>query len=274
MSVTVLIVDDDPVQRRLLEAMVQRFGYQAVTAEGGDAALARAGRDATHRLRGARPGDARSRRPRRPGAHARRRPRHPRHRADRPWRHRQCGVGDARGRRRLRGQAGQSGTAAGVAAQRARRQGAGGRIAPAQAQPRRHAHHRRRDHPLGRHAPGAARGGKGGSLHHPRADRRRIRRRQGIDRARHPWQRRAPAPSRSSRSIAAPCRRIWSSRFCSATRRAPSPAPPKSTPANSSRPMAARCSSTRSANCRRPRRSSCCARCRRARSSRSAGANP
>ena len=39
MSVTVLIVDDDPVQRRLLEAMVQRFGYEAVTAEGGDAAL-------------------------------------------------------------------------------------------------------------------------------------------------------------------------------------------------------------------------------------------
>jgi DNA-binding NtrC family response regulator len=39
MSETVLIVDDDPVQRRLLEAMVGRFGYQAVTAEGGDAAL-------------------------------------------------------------------------------------------------------------------------------------------------------------------------------------------------------------------------------------------
>jgi len=39
MSVTVLIVDDDPVQRRLLEAMVQRFGYQALIAEGGDAAL-------------------------------------------------------------------------------------------------------------------------------------------------------------------------------------------------------------------------------------------
>ncbi len=37
MSETVLIVDDDPVQRRLLEAMVQRFGYEAVTAEGGDA---------------------------------------------------------------------------------------------------------------------------------------------------------------------------------------------------------------------------------------------
>jgi DNA-binding NtrC family response regulator len=40
MSQTVLIVDDDPVQRRLLEAMVQRFGYQAMVAEGGDAALA------------------------------------------------------------------------------------------------------------------------------------------------------------------------------------------------------------------------------------------
>jgi DNA-binding NtrC family response regulator len=39
MSQVVLIVDDDPVQRRLLEAMVQRFGYQAVLAEGGDAAL-------------------------------------------------------------------------------------------------------------------------------------------------------------------------------------------------------------------------------------------
>ena len=32
MSEIVLIVDDDPVQRRLLEAMVTRFGYQALTA--------------------------------------------------------------------------------------------------------------------------------------------------------------------------------------------------------------------------------------------------
>jgi DNA-binding NtrC family response regulator len=38
---TVLIVDDDPVQRRLLEAMVQRFGYEPETADGGDAALQR-----------------------------------------------------------------------------------------------------------------------------------------------------------------------------------------------------------------------------------------
>jgi len=39
MAEVVLIVDDDPVQRRLLEAMVQRLGYRAVTVEGGDAAV-------------------------------------------------------------------------------------------------------------------------------------------------------------------------------------------------------------------------------------------
>ncbi len=41
MTATILIVDDDPVQRRLLEAMVRRFGYEAETAEGGEAALQR-----------------------------------------------------------------------------------------------------------------------------------------------------------------------------------------------------------------------------------------
>lgn len=39
MSEVVLIVDDDPVQRRLVESMVTRFGYRALTADGGDAAL-------------------------------------------------------------------------------------------------------------------------------------------------------------------------------------------------------------------------------------------
>ncbi|MCC2104876.1 MAG: response regulator, partial [Hyphomicrobiales bacterium] len=38
---TILIADDDPVQRRLLEAMVRRFGYEAETVESGDQALAR-----------------------------------------------------------------------------------------------------------------------------------------------------------------------------------------------------------------------------------------
>src|ERR1051326_1468257 len=41
MAETILIVDDDPVQRRLLEAMVRRFGYEAATADGGEAALRR-----------------------------------------------------------------------------------------------------------------------------------------------------------------------------------------------------------------------------------------
>jgi DNA-binding NtrC family response regulator len=36
----VLIVDDDPVQRRLLENIITRTGYEAVVAEGGDAAVA------------------------------------------------------------------------------------------------------------------------------------------------------------------------------------------------------------------------------------------
>src|SRR4051794_26322252 len=40
MSGTILVVDDDPVQRRLLEAMVRRFGYEPVLAETGEAALA------------------------------------------------------------------------------------------------------------------------------------------------------------------------------------------------------------------------------------------
>ena len=38
MAEVVLIVDDDPVQRRLLEAMIQRFGYRTTVVESGDAA--------------------------------------------------------------------------------------------------------------------------------------------------------------------------------------------------------------------------------------------
>src|SRR4029077_5242130 len=40
MAELILIVDDDPVQRRLLEAMARRFGYEVMTADGGDAAVA------------------------------------------------------------------------------------------------------------------------------------------------------------------------------------------------------------------------------------------
>jgi DNA-binding NtrC family response regulator len=40
MAERILIVDDDPVSRRLVENMVSRFGYEAVTADGGEAAVA------------------------------------------------------------------------------------------------------------------------------------------------------------------------------------------------------------------------------------------
>lgn len=39
MAQAVLIVDDDPVQRRLLENMVRRSGYEAICADGGESAL-------------------------------------------------------------------------------------------------------------------------------------------------------------------------------------------------------------------------------------------
>ncbi|WP_370676763.1 sigma-54-dependent transcriptional regulator [Pleomorphomonas sp. PLEO] len=41
MAARILIVDDDPIQRRLLEEAVKRFGHEAVTADGGEAGLAR-----------------------------------------------------------------------------------------------------------------------------------------------------------------------------------------------------------------------------------------
>ncbi|CAG0965828.1 MAG: sigma-54-dependent Fis family transcriptional regulator [Rhizobiaceae bacterium] len=40
MTGPILIIDDDPVQRRLLEAAVNRFGHEAIVADGGEAALA------------------------------------------------------------------------------------------------------------------------------------------------------------------------------------------------------------------------------------------
>src|SRR5262245_32825550 len=40
MSERILIVDDDPVQRRLLDNMMRKFGYEPLVAEGGDAAIA------------------------------------------------------------------------------------------------------------------------------------------------------------------------------------------------------------------------------------------
>ncbi len=39
MSARILVVDDDPVQRRLLEAMIKRFAYEPVVVDGAEAAL-------------------------------------------------------------------------------------------------------------------------------------------------------------------------------------------------------------------------------------------
>ena len=120
MNECVLIVDDDPVQRRLLENMAQKFGYTAMTAESGEQALRiLTRRRAAHRLHGARSRDARSRRPRRARAHARGGLRHAGDRADRAWRHRQCHFRDARGRGRFRGQARERRAPAGLDPQRA-----------------------------------------------------------------------------------------------------------------------------------------------------------
>ncbi len=41
MAALILVVDDDPIQRRLLEAMVRRFGYDVEALDSGEAALAR-----------------------------------------------------------------------------------------------------------------------------------------------------------------------------------------------------------------------------------------
>ena len=41
MASTILIADDDPVQRRLLEAMIRRFGYETECVESGELALSR-----------------------------------------------------------------------------------------------------------------------------------------------------------------------------------------------------------------------------------------
>ncbi len=200
--------------------------------------------------RDARSRDARPRRHGRAGQNPRSRPQHPRDRADRPWRHRQCGFGDARRRAGFRGQAGRPRAAAGLAAQRAQYHRAEGRVAAHPAQPRRQIDLRRHRHPQRDHGRRAAHRAEGGKLHDPGPDRRRVRRRQGIVRTRHPWQRRAQDKAVRRGQLRRDPRQPRGVRSCSATRRARSPAPPNGTPASSSRPPAARFSWTKSANCR------------------------
>ena len=49
MAATILIADDDPVQRRLVENMVRKCGYETVVADSGDAAIAAADRAGAQR---------------------------------------------------------------------------------------------------------------------------------------------------------------------------------------------------------------------------------
>ncbi len=271
----VLVVDDDPAQRRILEETIKRFGYTVATAESGDQALAALKADANNDiclvlLDLVMPGiDGMAvLAPCAPAEEA------AGHRADGPWLDRRRDQRHARRRRRLRGQAGQPGAARGLHQERPQDRGARRRDQPHQGAGRRHAQLRRPDRPQrGDEAGHRARQARR-RLQHPGADRGRIRRRQGADRPRHPGRERPRRQAVRRPSIAGRSPKIWSRASCSATRRAPSPAPPRSGPASSSRPIGARCSSTRSASCRSTPRSSCCARCRRARSIRSAASRP
>ena len=171
------------------------------------------------------------------------------HRADRARLDRCRHQRHARRRRRLRGQADIARAPRRVDQERAQDRGAAGRDRPHQEEGRGHARVRRPDRARRGHAARHLARPPGRGLQHSGADRRRIRRRQGADRPRHPGrERRAAAPS--SPSTAARFPKTWSSASCSATRRAPSPAPSTSASASSRKPTAARCSSTRSANCR------------------------
>ena len=123
-------------------------------------------------------------------------------------------------------------------------------------------------------SPVLARGGEGRRFRHPGADRRRIRRRQGIDRARHPRLGRAPRQALRRRQLrrhagepgrvdpVRPRERRLHRRHRKAHRQIRRGRRRHAVPRRGRRIAAGR------------RRSSCCAPCRRARSSRSADARP
>ena len=90
---------------------------------------------------------------------------------------------------------------------------------------------------------------------HSGADRRRDRRRQGTDGAGHPGLGRPGRQGLRHRQLCGAIPPTWSNSILFGHRRAPSPAPSPTTPASSSRPMAAPSFSTKSANCRSTPRS-------------------
>ncbi len=273
---TILIVDDDPVQCRLLEGMLHKFEYETLTRDSGDGGVvaARRARRRADRLRDPRSGDAESRRSRRVGQDAPVRDQCAGDRADRAWRHRQCRFRDARRARSI--------SWSSRSAPNACMSACATRSTPARSKASLQRLKNSRSGTLGfkdiitksaaMHAV-LRMAEKAAASTIPVLISRRIRRRQGIDRARDPRLRRAPGQAvhrGELRRDAGEPRRV---RSCSATRKARSPAPPSAMSANSSRPRAALCSSTRSANCRPPPKSSFCARSRKAKSSRSARAS-
>ena len=144
----------------------------------------------------------------------------------------------------------------------ARRAAAGGGRAPAA------------DRPLARHAGDLPRAGPADGDRPHGDDHRRIGHRQGAGGARAARLRQAPqGPVRGAQHGGDPAR-ADRERAVRPRDAAPSPAPSSARPASSSRPRAARCSSTRSATCRRRRRPGCCACCRKASTRRVGGRTP
>ena len=191
----VLIVDDDPAQRRILEETIKRLGFETKTAQGGEQAL--------QILEGpiAAPSRSCCSTSSCPASTAWRccdalapQAGHPAdHRADRARLDRCRHHRHARRRRRLRRQADLARAPRGVDQERAQDRGAAGRDHPHQEEGRRHAdlrrpHRARRSHAARHRARPPRR-----RLQHPGADRGRERRRQGADRARHPGRERARA---------------------------------------------------------------------------------
>ena len=267
----VLVVDDDPAQRRILEETIKRFGYNVATAESGDKALAALKADASNDiclvlLDLVMPGTdgmavlgAMRTLPKKPPAIVQ-----TAHGSDR-----RRDLGNAGRRRRLRGEAGQSGAARSLHQERAQDRGARRRAQPHQGPARGElgfadlitgSEAMTRVIELGKRAAKSTipvliegESGVGKEL---------------IARAIQGESARAGKPFVTVNCGAIPENLVESILF--ATRRAPLPAPRRSMPANSSRPIRARCFSTRSASCRSTPRSSCFALCKTARSIRSA----
>ena len=107
-----------------------------------------------------------------------------------------------------------------------------------------------------------------------RADHRGIRHRQGSGGALRACALGARRAAPSSASTAPRSRSSSWNRSCSGTKRAPSRAPSRGGSANSRRPMAARCCSTKSPKWMYGCRRSCCARCKSASSTASAAPRP